>query len=198
MKTLQYLFFGAMATLLMAADCSNKDSEFYNDVFISVPNLVDIEEGDNVYAVGDPVLVSSNFSKIVNEQGQDTELDIFRTSGGATSFTFSYLIEKDNGTEWEPVNIGESDVIQLNGNSKTFGDFLLAQAVFNTAAQSYEYSGGITMNAAGDYRLRFTYNNAVSTSLVLTSDSFGNNLFVNINSTCEDIDDSGYYYFTVN
>ena len=43
MKTIQHLFFVAMATLLMAADCSNKDSEFYNDVFVSKPGLVTLE-----------------------------------------------------------------------------------------------------------------------------------------------------------
>jgi hypothetical protein len=119
MKTLQYLFFGAMATLLMAADCSNKDSEFYNDVFISVPSLVDIEEGDNVFSVGDPVMVSSSFSKIVSEQGQNNDVDLFRTTGGAPSFTFSYLIEKQNGGEWETVNIDESNVVDDNGETLT-------------------------------------------------------------------------------
>jgi hypothetical protein len=198
MKTIQYLFFGAMATLLMAADCSNKDSEFYNDVFISVPSLVNIEEGDNIFSVGDPVIVSSSFSKIVSEQGQETDVDLFRTTGGARSFTFSYLIERQNGGQWETANIDESNVVNDLGNSSSFGDFVLAQAIFDTELQSYDYRGGVVMTSAGDYRLRFTYNNSVSSTLVLTSDSFSNNLFVNIYSTCDDIDDTGYYYFTVN
>ena len=46
MKTIQYFFFVAVATVLMAADCSNKDSEFYNDVFVTAPELVTVESSD--------------------------------------------------------------------------------------------------------------------------------------------------------
>lgn len=198
MKTLQYLFFGAMAMLLMAADCSNKDSEFYNDVFISVPNLVDIEN-DNIYDVGDPVVISSSFERWVDEQGQNTPLDVLQTTGGARSFSFSYLIEKQNDSdEWEPVYINESDIVHDLGTPTCFGDFVLAQAVYNDGAEAYFYRGGVVMQNAGEYRLRFTYNSITPNVLLLVSDSLENNLFVNIYSNCPDTDGSGYYYFTVN
>ena len=196
MKKLQYLFYGAMATLLMAADCSNKDNEFYNDVFINAPNVVDVEDFP-VHFTGEPITVNANFSKIIGEAGQNTDLDLFRTTGGAKSFTFSFLIEKKTtGDEWVTVNIADDDVVEFGGNSVSFGDFLLAQAEFDEATQSYKYRGGIRLNTAGEYRLRFTYNNAVSSNIVLVSDSFAGNLFVTINTTCSDIDSTGYYYFT--
>lgn len=198
MKTLQYLFFGCMATLLMAADCSNKDSEFYNDVFISVPNLVAIDNADGVHSLGEPIIVRCSFSKVVNEIGQNTALDVFKTSGGARSFTFSYLLERDSDGVWLPVNIDATDVVRDNGYTESYGEFVLAKSEFDTELQDYEYGGGFIPQESGNYRLRFTYNNAPSPTIVLVSDSFNNNLFVNINSTCADLDQNGYYYFTVN
>lgn len=199
MKTLQYLFFGAMATLLMAADCSNKDSEFYNDVFVSSQNLVDVED-QPAYTTGDVIWINTyDFSRYIPENGKPNLLDVYTTSGGAQTFTFSYLLEKRNANdEWELVNIAESDVMRDLGNSTTYGEFVQAQSVFDIELQSYEYRGGIRLNQAGEYRLSFTYNSGNINTVVLTSDSSENNLFVNINSTCEDITDSGYYHFIVN
>lgn len=183
-----------MATMLMAADCSNKDSEFYNDVYINVPELVDVEQ-QATFNTGDIIWVNTNnFSRFVNEQGQTSQLDVYKTSGGARSFTFSYLLEKENASgNWDliPVdNLVESD----KGN--TFGgDFVLAQAIYD--GNQYQYRGGIRLQSAGHYRISFGYNNGLSSNVVLTSDSIDNNLYVNINSFCSDVS-SGYYSFVVN
>lgn len=196
MKKLQYLFYGAMATMLMAADCSNKDSEFYNDVYINVPELVDVEEQAS-YNTGDVIWVNTNnFSRFVNEQGQANPLDVYKTSGGARTFTFSYLLEKQNASgQWDLVPVDHLVVTDL-GNT-VGGDFVLAQAIYDGELRKYEYRGGITLQTAGNYRLSFGYNNSLSSNVVLTSDSIDNNLFVNINSFCSDVS-SGYYSFTVN
>lgn len=197
MKTLQYLFFGAMATLLMAADCSNDDNEFYNDVFISSPNLVSVDGADNEYNVGENLMVSAFIDKNVEETGQANPLDLYKTTGGAQSFTFSYVLEKkDSNGLWNTVNIDETNTVRSVGETTPFGDFMLAKAFFDIETQSYEYHGGITMTSAGEYRLRFTYNDGVSPNVVLTSDSTDENLFVTIYSQCEDTP-AGYYYFNV-
>ena len=184
--------------MLMAADCSNKDSEFYNDVFISSPNMVDVE--DNVlYTVGDYLMVNAYFDRTVPEAGQNNDIDLYKTSGGALSFTFSYLIEKEiTQDQWVPVDIVEANVFDGEGNSVAFGDFLLAQSVFDPALQTYRYRGGVRLTETGSYRLRFTYNQEPSAAIVLTSDSLQGNLFVTIFSNCEDTDSAGYYYFDVN
>lgn len=199
MKKLQYLFFGAMATLLMAADCSNKDSEFYNDVFVSSQNLVDVEDQAS-FAVDDIIWVNTNsFQRYIPENGKPNLLDVFTTSGGAQTFTFSYLLERKNSNdEWSLVTIQDADVRRDLGITTTYEEFVQAESVFDVELQSYEYRGGIRLNQAGEYRLSFTYNSGNQNTVVLTSGSTGNNLFVNINSTCEDISDSGYYFFTVN
>lgn len=197
MKTLQYLFFGAMATLLMAADCSNKDSEFYNDVYVNTSGLVDIEDKIS-YTTGDILWINTdNFSRYVNEANQPNKLDVYKTSGGANSFTFSYLLEKRNASqEWDLVNIEENMVQRVRGKSVPFGDFLLAQATYDGELRAYEYRGGLKLNSTGQFRLSFTYNGGVSNNIVLVSDSVENNLFVNLYSLCSDTP-SGYYYFEV-
>lgn len=199
MKTLQYLFFGSMATMLMAADCSNKDNEFYNDVFVSSVDLVDVED-QPFYVTGDVLWVNTdNFGRRITELGQNTELDVYGTSGGATSFTFSYLLEKENASGgWDLVTIDEADVETARGISTSYGEFVQALATFDTELQSYEYRGGIRLNQPGHYRLSFTYNSGVTDTVVLTSNSTDNNLYVNIFSGCEDIAGSGYYTFNVN
>ncbi|MFT3796315.1 hypothetical protein [Flavobacterium sp.] len=197
MKTLQYLFFGAMATLLMAADCSNEDNEFYNDVFISSPNLVSVDASDGQYNVGENLMVSAFIPKHVDEVGQANQLDLYKTTGGALSFTFSYVLErKDANGLWNTVNIDEVNTVRSVGETTPFGDFMLAKAYFDLELQAYEYNGGIKLTTAGEYRLRFTYNDGVSPNVVLTSDSVNNNLFVTIYSLCEETP-GGYYVFNV-
>lgn len=189
----------ALTTVLMAADCSNKDNEFYNDVFLSAADLIDVEQ-QTTYSVGDILYVNTNdFKRVITEIGQTTPLDVYHTTGGAPSFTFTYLLEKSNAAgEWSTVQTSESDLVTDRGASYNFSDFVQAQALFDIETQQYEYRGGIRLNSPGTYRLRFTYNNPVSKAVVLVSDSVNNNLFATIYSDCADLDAGGYYNFTVN
>lgn len=183
--------------MLMAADCSNKDNEFYNDVFVNSPNLAQIET-QPAYVVGDAIMVNTdNFSRSIAEAGQLNDIDVYRTTGGARSFMFSYLLERQSGDAWQTVNIADADVISDLGNSVAYGDFLFAQSVFDDELQSYEYRGGIRLNSAGSYRMRFTYNESPSAAVVFVSDSFAENLFVTVFSLCSEVSSDGYYYFDV-
>ena len=201
MKTLQYSFFIAIASLLMAADCSNDDAEFYNDVFINVPDLVEIETRPS-YVVGDLLWINTiAMRRYVDEAGQNTRLDLLRSSGYAPSYSFTYLLErKTSGDNWEVVNLQNSLVAnspEMMG-SAVAADFVFATSKYNPLTETYDYRNAIRFEQPGDYRLSFGYNSASVNSVELRSDSFGNNLFVNINSSNSDIDSQGYYYITVN
>lgn len=199
MKKLRILGFMALTTVLMAADCSNKDSEFYNDVFLSSADLIDVEQ-QPTYSVGDIIYVNTdNFERVIPENGQTAPLDVYQTTGGAPSFTFTYLLEKSGASgEWSTVQTNESDLVTDRGASYNFSDFVQAQALFDVETQSYEYRGGIRLTSPGSYRLRFTYNNPASRAVILVSDSVNSNLFATIYSDCSDLDGGGYYNFTVN
>ena len=95
-----------MTTLLMAADCSNKDSEFYNDVFVTSLDLVDVEN-QAFFTTGEVIWINTyDFGRFVPEIGQPNLLDVYTTSGSAKTFTFSYLLEKKNASDgWDLVKI---------------------------------------------------------------------------------------------
>lgn len=198
MKTIKYFFFVALATVLMAADCSNKDAEFYNDVFATVPNLIAIETQTS-YAVNDVLWINSdNFSRYIQEQNQVNPLDTYTTTGGAPSFNFSYLIEKYvSADNWVLVNFG-SNLINNKGKSIETGEFINATCIYNPTTENYDFRTGLKLTQTGNYRLSFGYNSTSTTSVELRSDSVNNNLFLNIDSPITGIDSSGYYNFTVN
>lgn len=196
MRTLRYFFFVALATVLMAADCSNKDSEFYNDVFVSVPNLVVIETSD--VPEDRSIFVVADIDRLLNVAGMARPLDIYETTGGAAKLNFSYEIEKQNGDNWDYIDIVENQVLTSLGESEA-GSFVLAKSVYNTVSESYQYRAAIRNLPTGNYRLSFGYNSNSKNIVELRSESVNNNLFLNLNSpNTDDLDSLGYYYFTVN
>lgn len=195
-RTIQYLFFVALATVLMAADCSNKDSEFYNDVFATSPNLVVIETSD--VPENQSIFVVADIQRLLSVNGLSRPLDIYKTTSGATKFNFSYEIEKQNGDNWDYIEIASNQILTTIGQSET-GSFVLAKSVYNTTSETYEYRAAIQNLPSGNYRLSFGYNSNENNIVELRSESTNNNLFLNLNSpNTVDLDSNGYYFFTVN
>ena len=185
-----------MATLLMAADCSNKDSEFYNDVYISVPNLVQV--GPSLIPESQTIFITASIPRILTVTNISRPLDIFETTGGATKLSFTYELEKANGDEtWDYVEFESSNVATSKGESQV-GSFAIGSSVYNPATNIYEYEAGIQNLSPGNYRLSFGYNSFSTTLIEFRSESYGNNLFLNLDSPTTILDVNGYYNFTVN
>ncbi len=196
MKTIQYFFFVAVATILMAADCSNKDSEFYNDVFVSVPDLVVVETSG--IPESPSIAIVALVPRLLNVPSMTNQLDIFKTTGGATKLFFSYELEKESGGTWEYVEITNSQVQIIKGEAQT-GSFVFASAIYNSSTETYEYRAGLQGLQSGNYRLSFGYNSNSNNIVELRSESINNNLFLNLNSLNNtNLDANGYYYFNVN
>jgi hypothetical protein len=195
MKTIQTFFFVALATVLMAADCSNKDSEFYNDVFVSVPDLVKVESSD--IPEDHSIYVNATIPLVLTVANMAHPLDIYQTTGGATHLNFSYEVEKETNGTWDYIEITDAQLQTSKGIAET-GSFVFAKSVFDIATQSYQFHAGLTL-PAGNYRLSFGYNSNANNIVELRSESINNNLFLNLNSpNTTDLDGSGYYHFTVN
>lgn len=191
MKTIQYLFFVAMATLLMAADCSNKDSEFYNDVFVASPNLVNIETTTS------GIQVNATIPRLLNIDNQTNPLDLFKTTGGATKMNFSYVLEKQTiEGDWEYIDVPLANLLTTKGETQT-GSFISGSAVYNATTTNYEYSVGFQNLTSGNYRLSFGFNNNTGTLVTFRSESINNNLFLNLNTTAPLLDSGGFYPFTI-
>ncbi|MDD2986835.1 hypothetical protein [Flavobacterium sp.] len=193
MKTIKYTFFFTLATLLMAAECTKGDEEFYNSVYTTVPNLVNVET-QNSYAVNDILWVNSNFSQFLAEPNQSTPLDIFKTTN-SNKFSFLYSIEKQNSNAvWQ--NIANEDHFILDEGLVSINNYITAYAIYNASAQEYNYRGGIKLTEPGTYRIGFFagYNGQ---NFDLISDSSTASTFLTIATSANNID-AGYYTFSVN
>ena len=193
-----------MATLLMAADCSNKDSEFYNDVFVSADNLVTVERSASPEVQVSITVAIPRLLPVSNIPNK--KLDIFKTTGGATRMTFSFELEKENtdGT-WDFIEFLPTNLSTISGESQV-GSFVLAQCVYN-GKDSYDYKANIKGLSSGNYRLSFGYNSTATNIIEFRSESTNNNLFLNLNSIQNSSnpnpsvlvsDGSGNYRFTIN
>jgi len=186
-----------IAFAFLFSNCDTNDDGFYHNIYIDVPNLVTIQT-QPTYNVGDYLYVDADFSRYLPEVDQSELLDIYHTSGGATQFTFSYVIErKINATEWEVVAVNDSQLDINKGNAQN-GSYVYGICEYNDVDQTYEYNVGFPLLTAGEYRLSFGYNSDSTNSVEIRSESSSKDLIVNINSLAENIDSTGHYYFIVN
>ena len=190
MKNIKLLFLAVVA--IVAFSGCGEDDEFYNSKYISIPDLIEIEnEAD--YQVGDVLYLNTNFSKLLTEPGQSTPLDIYKTTDGA-SFSFYYGLEKRNADNtWTVVNL-ENKMILDQG--KVFdGDYSIGQAIYNPVRQTYQFRAGIPLQETGNYRIFFGLSDA--SHLELTSvNSSKRSIYLSIKTTANNLT-NGFYNFTV-
>lgn len=186
-------------TLVLAlffSACNTNDDTFYNDKNISIPNLVQVEVPFIPLHVNDYLYVHSFINRLQSEPNQTTLLDLRKSTGNADRFLFSYFLEKKiSATEWAYVNIDKNTIIIDKGDAST-GQYILANALFNSTTDEYEYRVGIPMLSTGEYRLSFD-SDPSNNMIQLRSNSINNNLFLNIDTTSSTIDGTGFYYFSV-
>ena len=185
--------------LITIMGCNTNDNSFYNEEYLNIPNLTQIQTQPS-YAVGDYLYINSTINRLQSESGQNTLLDLRKSTGNATSFDFTYLIEKQiDANNWALVDASPANIILSTGGfTYEIGNFYNANAIFNPISDKYEFRVGIKLTSAGNYRLSFGYNSSSTDSVEYRSNSVGNNLFMNINSTISNLDSVGYYNFTVN
>lgn len=141
-----------ISIFLVLVGCNNADDEFYNSVFIEVPNLIEVETQSS-YAVNDILWINTNnFTMLLNEPGQTQPLDIKRTTG-ADSFKFAYYLERQNGSDWEYFD-PTSNLISNLGSAVNLNG-ITAFSTLNDNNQIYEFRNGIRFTEAGNYRLTF-------------------------------------------
>lgn len=181
--------------VLTVISCDNNDDGFYNSENLSIPNLVTIETQPS-YAINDYIYVNSDIDRLQPQANQTTLLDLRKSTGNAPSFNFNYLLERKVGTDWMLVPVSGS-AVNLTEGLLVFGSFNDAYAKFDQVTDSYRFRAGIKLENAGEYRLSFGYNSS-NAGVDLRSNSTGNNIFLNINSSINNLDGSGFYNFTVN
>ncbi|UPT70733.1 MAG: hypothetical protein M0D53_16985 [Flavobacterium sp. JAD_PAG50586_2] len=190
MKKLHYILL--MAVALLVSNCDTNDDGFYNNVFVDIPNLVAIDAHPSTYNVGENLYINADFSRY---QSDGALLDIY-LSTGATQFAFSYVIEKQVGTEWKVVSVSDSQLDIEKGSAQN-GSYVYGICEYNPEDATYEYRVGFPLLAAGTYRLSFGYNSGSLDKVELRSISPATRIILNINSVVAGLDGNGYYNFTV-
>lgn len=195
MKKLFYIVL--FSSSFLVTNCNTNDDGFYQNVFLESNNLVNIET-QATYAVGDYLYIDADFSRYLPDtQNLGAFLDIYKTTTGATQYAFSYVIErKINATEWEVVSVNDSQLLVNKGAAQN-GSFVLGICQYNSSDETYEYNVGFPLQTPGVFRLSFGYNSTYS-KVEFRSISAPKNLVLNINSTVDGLDSSGFYNFVVN
>lgn len=182
MKNLK-LYIIAFLSALTVLSCKS-DDDFYNTIYLSVPNLITIDTPGS-YAVGDVVSFHSDFSRYLPEAGQTDLLDVYRTTE-ALSFGFAYRLERETAP-----NVWTS--VLLEGD-----EFSVAEASYDTFSMTYSNDTALQLTQTGNYRLSFGTSFAGAPATDLISRNPQNKTAVIISTTPNDVDSLGYYHFTVN
>jgi len=196
MKKIQYIGFALLSFVLLVA-CSNKDSEFFNEVTIQVPNQLVIDTQSS-YTIQDTLWLHTAFSRYLPEENYSNLLDVYQSSGQATGFQFAFILEKKaaNGTwEFYPLSV---NLIKDLGDVQEYNGYYTGYSVYNQTAKTYDFRSGLKLTETGEYRINFGYESLINRAVILRSLSQANNLVVNIRSKVAALDASGYYSFMVN
>jgi hypothetical protein len=195
MKLIQLLLLFVLG--IGATACSSKDSDFYNEIAITVPEIVSIEN-QNSYQINDTVWMQTNFSRYIQEPNQTKLLDVYATTGEATGFVFPFFIEKKQANgDWTFYALG-TNLIEKKGISREYTGYYVANSLYNSVTQNYEFRSGFKLTEIGEYQLNFGYESIANRSVTLRSTSAAQQLFINIRSSVLALNSSGYYPFTVN
>lgn len=191
MKNIKLLFLAVIASVTFSS-CGD-DDEFYNSKYIAIPGLIQVENQD-VYLVGEEIYLNTHFSRFLTEPGYSNQLDLFKTTDGA-SFSFSFGLEKRNpDNSWTVVNL-ENKMVPDEGRIYD-GDYCIGQAIYNPDTQTYQFRAGIPLQETGTYRIFFGISE--TSHLELTSiNANKRSTYLSIKTTTNDLS-NGFYNFTVN
>ncbi len=193
MKKIHYI---ALLMLgLLVTNCNTNDDGFYLNKFVETNGLIVIAPHSSTYTLNEKLIVQASIPRLLSETGQATQLDLVKTTG-ATEFTFSYVIEKQNGTNWDIVYVDNSQLDLVKG-SLWNDQYLLAGCDYVAASDSFEYEVGFPLLSTGTYRLGFGYNGEATDRVNIRSQSMPAHVILNLNTTVAGLDASGFYNFTV-
>jgi hypothetical protein len=180
---------------LLVTNCNTNDDGFYLNKFVETNGLIVIAPHSSTYTLNEKLYLQASIPRLLSETGQATQLDLVKTTG-ATEFTFSYVIEKQNGTNWDIVYVDNSQLDLVKG-SLWNDQYLLAGCDYVAASDSFEYEVGFPLLSTGTYRLGFGYNGEATDRVNIRSQSMPAHVILNLNTTVAGLDASGFYNFTV-
>ena len=196
MKKISYI--ALLFIVALFTSCDTNDDTFYKTIYVEGGNNIVTFPSTATYNVGDYFYVNADLARYIPEPGESNLLDIYKTTGNAPTFVFSYVIErKINATEWEVVTVNDNQ-LDIDAGSAQNGAYVYAICQYNSAEEYYRYNVGFPLLTAGNYRVSFGYNSSSTNSVELVSQNSERNLIVNLNAAVSNLDNAGYFYFNVN
>jgi len=193
MKKIHYI--AVLMLGIVTSSCNTNDDGFYLNKVVEANGLIVIAPHPSTYTVNEKLYVSASVPRLLTEAGQSTPLDVIKSTG-ASVFTFSYAIEKQNGSNWDIVYVANNQIDLVKGT--LYNDlYLQAGSNYVASTDSFEYEAGFPLLSAGTYRLSFGYNGVATNRVYLRSESAAGQVILNLNSTVAGLDAEGFYNFTV-
>lgn len=134
MKFIPYI---SLLLLICFSSCDSSDDDFYNMIYISKPELIEIER-QPFYNINDNITFHVNVPNLIEEEGQDTLLDIYGMTESDV-LLIGYHIEKWVNNEWITYQVFDPEVtgaILYDGTN-------------------YTLTKSITLTESGSFRLIF-------------------------------------------
>ncbi len=181
MKKTLTLFF----VLIFTISCYNNDEKPDEYISLNVQDLI-IVNALPQYKTGDVLTIETVFSKLQKEPGQNTLLDIYKTTQ-SKEFGYSFTLEKKvfNGN-YLAIDLLSSDFVKDGKGKLTLGAFPMAICLLNENNNLYEFKQGLILNEPGFYSLRFNQN--------IKNVSFQNNFRVDIFTGLKDNNSSQLFF----
>ena len=151
MKALKFLMISALAAGFYG--CYSDDDGYSRDVHLSLTDAVRFD-GQNEYVVGDTLFFEIRFSRYLEEDGYDTLLDVFETTG-SEEFRYGFGISKysefTDAFEW--IEVDGQFVIGVGPNSPSYGYNTEMVARLDAAQKEYTSRVGVILPEAGRFKI---------------------------------------------
>lgn len=127
----------ALASVFCLSACDSSDDDFYNMVYITKPNLIEIERQPN-YQLNENLTFHVDIPNLIEEEGQNNPLNIYEMTKSDVLLV-GYHIEKWENNQWivfQEFDPEFTGAITYNGSS-------------------YQLTKQIPLTQTGSYRLIF-------------------------------------------
>lgn len=156
MKINKLTFLFCMVSLYTATGCWYSDDSYQDNIFLEVPDLIEVEGNETNFTAGETLWVLGSVSRYLPTEESPALLDVFKTT---RSETFRYRIELRRQTDsgnYEYINLTEEDFVIDTGDIDSFySPFVLA--VLNETEDTYESRIGIVLQDPGVYELDINF-----------------------------------------
>lgn len=198
MKILKFISFFILITLCHTNTQCEDDDNFPNNIYIDNDTIIQVEDNQNTYTVGDAIVIETNILlSQTTTSNQEISLADYDYSEPESAYRYHLSLYKLNafGT-LSKIPLTDSSITVIEGNTTVENGSMFIEAFFN--GTSYINKASITLPETGTFYLagkRFLQNSDGKLEILGGVSEFA---FVNISSAIVGANTQGGFEFTVN